>query len=101
MLSLRPSCANDLLLRYISFPCGVKQLLTGGCMDSLFKKVLSIFSVGFAVFLIAIPAFSQGNTGRILGNITDTSGALIPGASVTITNVERGTSQTLVTNEAG
>ena len=70
-------------------------------MNSLSKKVALILSVGFAVFLIAIPAFSQGNTGRILGNITDTSGALIPGASVTITNVERGTSQTLVTNEAG
>src|SRR2546428_1613387 len=70
-------------------------------MHSLFKKVLLISSVGFAVVLIAIPAFSQGNTGRILGNITDATGALIPGASVTITNVERGTSQTLVTNEAG
>jgi len=70
-------------------------------MDSFLKKVGLIFSVGFALFLIAVPAFPQGNTGRILGNITDATGALIPGASVTITNVERGTSQTLVTNEAG
>src|SRR5438876_7034902 len=70
-------------------------------MDSFLKKVGLIFSVGFALFLIAVPAFPQGNTGRILGNITDATGALIPGASVTITNVERGTSQTLVTDEAG
>src|SRR5438874_12002335 len=70
-------------------------------MDSFLKKVGLIFSVGFALFLIAVPEFPQGNTGRILGNITDATGALIPGASVTITNVERGTSQTLVTNEAG
>src|SRR5437667_12501299 len=70
-------------------------------MDSLLKRVALTFSVGFTILLIGVPAFSQGNTGRILGNITDTSGALIPGASVTITNVERGTSQTLVTNEAG
>src|SRR3989441_4120196 len=70
-------------------------------MDSLFKKAGLIFSVGFAIFLIGVPAFSQGNTGRILGNITDATGALIPGASVTITNVERGTSRTLITDEAG
>src|SRR2546430_7153907 len=70
-------------------------------MDSLLKRVALSFSVGFTILLIGVSAFSQGNTGRILGNITDTSGALIPGASVTITNVERGTSQTLVTNEAG
>src|SRR5438309_11990653 len=70
-------------------------------MDSLLKRVALTFSVGFTILLIGVPAFSQGNTGRILGNITDASGALIHGASVTITNVERGTSRTLVTEEAG
>src|SRR5438034_1295161 len=70
-------------------------------MDSFLKKVGLIFSVGFALFLIAVPAFPQGNTGRILGNITDATGALIPGATVTITDVERGTSRTLITDEAG
>src|SRR3989454_6612281 len=70
-------------------------------MDSFLKKVALIFKVGLIISLITVSAFSQGNTGRILGNITDATGALIPGASVTITNVERGTSQTLVTNEAG
>src|SRR5213594_2048227 len=75
--------------------------MNGGCMNSLLKNVALIFSVGLIISLITVPALSQGNTGRILGNITDATGALIPGASVTITNVERGTSQTLVTNEAG
>src|SRR5438094_2491973 len=70
-------------------------------MDSLLKKVGLFFGVWFAIFLTSIPSFSQRNTGRILGNITDASGALIPGASVTITNVERGTSRTLITDEAG
>src|SRR5437870_12620642 len=70
-------------------------------MYSLSKKVGLCFGVWFAIFLISIAAFSQGNTGRILGNITDPSGALIPGASVTITDVERGTSRTLITDEGG
>src|ERR1700751_3686640 len=65
------------------------------------KKVVLCFAAGFVVVLITIPAFPQGNTARILGNITDPSGALIPGASVTITDAERGTSRALVTDEAG
>src|SRR5207237_6258565 len=70
-------------------------------MGLFWKKMALIFGAGTAIFLIAVPAFSQGNTGRILGNITDPSGALIPGTSVTTTNVERGTSRTLITDEAG
>src|SRR5207244_9206463 len=37
----------------------------------------------------------------MLGIISVPSGALIPGVSVTITDVERGISRTLVTDEAG
>src|SRR5438046_3377821 len=47
------------------------------------------------------PALTQVIIGRILGSVTGATGVLIPSSSVTITNVERGTSQTLVTNEAG
>ena len=32
--------------------------------------------------------FGQGNTGAILGTITDTSGAVVPSAKVTVTNVQ-------------
>src|SRR5690348_14286430 len=54
-----------------------------------------------SVFLAAAPLFSQANVGRIFGSIADPSGALIPGATVTITDVDRGTSRTLLTDEAG
>ena len=46
-------------------------------------------------------ASAQAVYGSIGGIITDTSGAVVPGASVTITSVERKTSDTVVTNEAG
>src|SRR5207244_1099080 len=69
---------------------------------SFLKKVgLIALVLVFALPAFALRAFPQGNTGRILGNISDPSGALIPGASVTITDVERGTSRSLVTDEAG
>src|SRR5437660_7281928 len=65
-------------------------------MGSHVKKV-----VWLVVFLMCVQGFAQGNTGRILGNISDPTGALIPGAMVTITDVDRGTSRVLVTDEAG
>jgi hypothetical protein len=51
--------------------------------------------------VICTPLFSQGNEGRILGNVTDQSGAVIAGASVTVTDVARGISRPLVTDAAG
>jgi hypothetical protein len=65
-------------------------------MGSHVRKV-----VWLVVFAVCVQGFAQGNTGRILGNIFDPSGALIPGAMVTITDVDRGTSRTVVTDEAG
>jgi Carboxypeptidase regulatory-like domain/TonB dependent receptor-like, beta-barrel len=67
----------------------------------------SVFSIragaALGVFLLvnSTPFFSQANTGRIFGTINDTSGALIPGVTVSITDVDRGTSRTIVTDETG
>ncbi len=47
------------------------------------------------------PARSQTNLGRILGEVTDQSGAILAGATVTVTDVQRGTSRTLTTDAAG
>jgi len=55
----------------------------------------------FAVLVISPSAFPQGNTGRILGTVTDQSGGYVAGATVTVTDVDRGTSRTIVTESAG
>ena len=57
--------------------------------------------VSLLLFLASASLFSQANVGRIFGSISDPSTALIPGASVTITDVDRGTSRTVITDEAG
>jgi len=44
---------------------------------------------------------AQTNTGRILGVVTDSSGATVAGATVTITEVQRGTTRSLTTTQAG
>ena len=46
-------------------------------------------------------AFAQDTRGTITGKITDAEKAVVPGASVTITNVAMGTSVSLRTNEDG
>ena len=55
-----------------------------------------------SVFLFcASLAMAQLDTGTISGSVTDQTGAAVPGASVSIKNVETGISRSLVTNEAG
>ncbi len=54
-----------------------------------------------ALILIPATASAQAVTGTLLGNVTDSSGAAVPGATVTATNVEKNTSRNVVSNEAG
>jgi hypothetical protein len=66
-----------------------------------FKKAIPVLAAGLLLILAAVPLFSQGSAGRILGSISDQSGAAIPGATLTIEDVQRGTSRTLTTDTAG
>jgi len=54
-----------------------------------------------AVLLLCLPLFSQGNAGRIMGTVTDQSGGVVSGATVTVIDTDRGVTKTLVTNDAG
>ena len=53
------------------------------------------------VLLLCVSAFSQGSTGRIGGTVTDSNGGAITGATVTVTDIARGTSRTLMTDDSG
>jgi len=57
----------------------------------------------FIAITIVAPASvrAQAVYGSISGSITDTSGAVVPGATVTITSVERKTSDAVTTNDQG
>src|SRR3984893_16709967 len=52
---------------------------------------------------LAAPALaqSQAANGAIEGTISDSSGGVLPGVTITITNVDTGTERTVVTNEKG
>ncbi|MGC2726741.1 MAG: carboxypeptidase regulatory-like domain-containing protein, partial [Candidatus Acidiferrales bacterium] len=59
----------------------------------------------FAVCLLLVistPAFPQSrNTGEIRGTVTDTSGAVVAGATVTLTNKDTGETKDFTTNKDG
>src|SRR5271157_1948673 len=51
--------------------------------------------------LLSPPAFGQGAAGSVLGEVRDTSGAVIPNASVTLTNTATGVTTTTKTDIQG
>ncbi|MBI4465320.1 MAG: carboxypeptidase regulatory-like domain-containing protein, partial [Acidobacteria bacterium] len=53
------------------------------------------------VFLGSGMAVAQVTTGTILGTTSDSTGAVIPGATVTLRNVDTGNSRTITTDAAG
>ena len=54
-----------------------------------------------AAFGVSLPASAQLNTGRISGSVTDQTGGVIAGASVSVTDVARGETRPLTTDAAG
>ena len=54
------------------------------------RKALQPLCSAIAVLLICLPGWSQGNAGRILGTLTDQSGGVLVGATVTVTDTQRG-----------
>jgi hypothetical protein len=68
------------------------QKFTASCRVSAVSAIyVMFFSLG--LFLAAPSLFSQGNQGRITGTITDQSGGAMSGATVTVLDVQRGTSR--------
>jgi Carboxypeptidase regulatory-like domain len=61
------------------------------------------YSLVFSLLLVtATSVMAQSrNTGEIRGLVTDSSGAALPGATVTLTNIETGEVKTFVTNGQG
>ncbi|MCW5965470.1 MAG: carboxypeptidase regulatory-like domain-containing protein [Bryobacterales bacterium] len=67
------------------------------------RTAVCSFAVVLALLLTGpvTPAAAQILYGSVVGNVTDESGASVPGAEVTITNKQTGASRTAVTNENG
>src|SRR5581483_1944684 len=65
-----------------------------------FASMLRAFFAALLAVVMAGPAFgqSQAANGAIEGTVTDASGGVLPGVTVTITNTDTGTERVVVTN---
>jgi len=65
----------------------------------LFRAIIVLFVISVG----SLPAVwaRQTATGRIVGTVTDPTGAVIPGVTITVTNVDTMVTYTAVTNEQG
>ncbi|MBA3231259.1 MAG: TonB-dependent receptor [Acidobacteria bacterium] len=65
------------------------------------RPIVTLGSLVLALALSALPAGAQTEKGAIVGTVTDSTGAVLPGATVTITNLRTGGAQTYITNARG
>jgi len=65
------------------------------------SRIVRALLPALVLALIATPGFTQATTGRISGTVTDSQGGLLPGASVTATEVRTAFSRTATTDAQG
>ena len=65
------------------------------------KKFLTLMTLLFATALLGHGQAISVNGGSIQGTITDPTGAVVPGASVTISGTDTGSAKTVTTDSAG
>src|SRR5438094_2402777 len=65
------------------------------------KFMRRIIVAVFVLILLSSNIWAQALSGTIVGTVTDSSGAIVPGVSVTVTNEGTGFSRTVVANESG
>ena len=81
----------------------MRQTMQQG-MFSRRSLILTVFAFGLAVICVDIFASSaqaQLTNGDVIGTVTDTSGAVIPGAKVTLTNTGTNIAASTTTNDTG
>src|SRR5256886_13344897 len=64
-------------------------------------KKLQFCLVAISMLLVALGAFAQVQNGQFTGTVIDPSGAAIPNAKVTVTNLGTNLSVSATTNQAG
>src|SRR5689334_19674506 len=73
--------------------------------DWMIRSAVRAVFVTFAIFVLLVlsmaVARAQDTTGTILGTITDASGAVLPGVTVSVKNTDTSQSRTIVTDDGG
>ena len=67
----------------------------------MYRKTLRLICVAGALLLLSVWAFSQAETGVISGTVSDSSNAVVPGATVTVVSTTTGLTRSTATANAG
>jgi hypothetical protein len=70
-------------------------------MNKKIRTALALALFACVSFVLIAPARAQSVYGSIFGTVTDKSGAAVPGATVTVTDVAKGTVVTVTSNSSG
>src|ERR1700730_5102798 len=70
-------------------------------VSSTLKRATQVLYLILGAALCSLPAFSQANQGRILGTVTDQTGGVMAGTTVTVLDVQRNVPRSLTTDQAG
>src|SRR5690242_2519315 len=70
-------------------------------MNCLVEKIKWVSSIATILIAVAIAAFAQSNTCTITGVVQDVNGAVVPNATVTVTNVGTNETKTVTTDNDG
>ena len=65
------------------------------------RRVLLAAKIFCLCLSLSLSVFAQGTTSRLTGTVTDSTGAVVAGATVTLSNVARGSSLKTTTSDNG
>src|SRR5262245_42074440 len=65
------------------------------------RHLLGCVSVGAVILMLTAASVSAQATGELAGRVTDESGAVLPGVTVTATQTDTGFARTVVTDDGG
>lgn len=85
-------------MRLLAAACSLEKFMKISIRENLFSETLAIIFV-FGVLFIG--AAAQSDSTKISGTLTDASGAVVPGATVRVTNMQTGEARSTVSRSDG
>lgn len=76
-------------------------MLSINSFPGLFARLMAVWLFAFVLQAALLPCSAQTTGATLSGEVTDPSGASVPGVTVTVTNVDTGISTKTTTNQSG
>src|SRR5712691_427693 len=99
-IRLNPGCYSPHVCGLVGYLISVAQVEQSTSEGEMFQRLV-VLLVACVIFGAGRPAAAQLTTADIVGTVTDTTGGVVPGATVTITNTATEVTQVVVTDRVG